>query len=573
MPSIGSQGNNVQVFTFAFAKPFRFLLITAALSVFGLAQSPTSKFSSTLYRTQPSTGEVVSSTWVGVQIKDATSMVDRGAGWTLIGASQPDRSGVSNLVFSNISTRALVLKTYGSGGNLISSSSMSPLASGWTPRAVADIDGDGHLDVIATAENTGHVGVFFFGGVHGATLLKSETIDSLSANGWNVVGAADINRDGLRDLILQDASSRQVMIAFLSQSSGLSVNATQMLTGSEHRGWTAAGMQDMNGDGQPDLILVADTTGQSFVTYYGGAQGLDKLGSKTLDESAAAGWKLVIPSTLGKTSATETASTTELATSDAISSTTSIATVDTQASTFTSLATANSTIASTTSTTSSVPVLIFNGTGTISNAVTAIENVVHAAGLAYHTINSSQLNSSSQLKLAAYRLFIVPGGNSITIGKYLTSQAVSNVRNAVAQNGMNYLGMCAGAFFGSYSSYNRALNLTSGTWFKFYADYYKGIHKESVMISFPSRSKLDIYWQNGPTVSGWGRVVGRYPNGTAAITEGYWGKGFVLLSGVHPEAPSSWRYGMSFSTPVDADLSYAQTLVRAALNRTMLPHY
>lgn len=557
------------------AKTFRLLLITAAFSVVGLAQTFTADSVSTLYRTQSSTGEVVSSTWQGAQVQGATSLVENGAGWTLIGATQADQNGTRKLVFSNNSTHALVVKTYGKGGRLLSSSSMSPLGGGWTPRAVADIDGDGHLDVIATEENTGHVGVFFFGGVQGTSLLKSETVDSLSATGWNVVAAADMNRDGQLDLVLQDASSRQVMVAFLRESSGLSVTATQILAGSDYRGWTAAGMQDMNGDGQADLILVADTTGKSLVSFYGGAQGLDFLGSKPLDESTAAGWKLVIPSAVGNTLNSDTASTTQVATSESTGSVDSTATSDVQASTFSTLATTASTDTTATaySTTSTAPVLIFNGTGTISNAVSAIENVVHAAGFAYKTINSSQLNSTSQATLAKYRLFIVPGGNSITIGKYLTTQAVSNVRNAVAQNGMNYLGMCAGAFFGAYSSYNRALNLTSGTWFKFFADYYKGIHKESVLISFPARSKLDIYWQNGPTVSGWGRVVGKYPNGTAAIAEGYWGKGFVVLSGVHPEAPSSWRYGMSFSTPVDVDLSYAQTLVKAAFNRTMLPHY
>jgi glutamine amidotransferase-like uncharacterized protein len=556
------------------AKTFRLLLITAALSVFGLAQTVTSDSVSTLYRTQSSTGEVVTSTWQGAQIQHATSLTESGAGWTLTGATQADLNGSRKLIFSNNSTQALVVKTYGKGGRLLSSSAMSPLGAGWTPRAMADMNGDGHPDVIATEENSGRVGVFFFGGVQGTNLLKSETIDSLSATGWNVVGAADLNRDGHVDLVLQDASSRQVMIAFLAESNGLTVTATQMLAGSDVRGWSAAGMQDMNGDGQADLILVADATGKSVISFSGGAQGLDYLGSKSLDDSTAAGWKLVVPSTVGQTSSTDTASATQVASSGSVSSTSNTATIETQASTSsTSLTASTDTTATAYSTTSTAPVLIFNGTGTISNAVSAIENVVHAAGLAYKTINSSQLNSTSQATLAKYRLFIVPGGNSITIGKYLTNQAVSNVRNAVAQNGMNYLGMCAGAFFGSYSSYNRALNLTSGKWFKFFADYYKGIHKESVLISFPARSKLDIYWQNGPTVAGWGKVVGKYPNGTAAIAEGYWGKGFVILSGVHPEAPSSWRYGMSFSTPVDVDLSYAQTLVRAAINRTMLPHY
>jgi len=78
--------------------------------------------------------------------------------------------------------------------------------------------------------------------------------------------------------------------------------------------------------------------------------------------------------------------------------------------------------------------------------VTAIENVVHSLGFAYHTVNSSQLDSMTQAKLASYRLFIVPGGNSITIGKYLTSKATTTVRSAISENGLNYLGMCAGGF-------------------------------------------------------------------------------------------------------------------------------
>jgi hypothetical protein len=85
--------------------------------------------------------------------------------------------------------------------------------------------------------------------------------------------------------------------------------------------------------------------------------------------------------------------------------------------------------------------------------------------------------------------------------------------------------------------------------------------------------KLDIYWQDGPQLSGWGQIVGKYPNGTPALTEGSWGKGFVILSGVHPEAPASWRSGMHFNAPVDVDLAYAGTLVKAAMNHSMLPHF
>jgi len=166
----------------------------------------------------------------------------------------------------------------------------------------------------------------------------------------------------------------------------------------------------------------------------------------------------------------------------------------------------------------------------------------------------------------------MPGGNALTIGRNLSKNASANLHNAVGQ-GLNYLGFCAGGFFAGSDSYDNFANLTGGPWFNVYSNNGRGTGKAAILISFPSGTKLDIYWQDGPDLSGWGSVVGKYPNGHPAITEGYSGKGFVLLCGLHPEAPASWRYGMTFTTPVDVDLAYAQTLVKSAFNRTMLPHY
>jgi len=175
-------------------------------------------------------------------------------------------------------------------------------------------------------------------------------------------------------------------------------------------------------------------------------------------------------------------------------------------------------------------------------------------------------------ELKAYKLFIVPGGNSIKIGNNLSDDATSRVRNAVSNDGLHYLGICAGGFFGGYSIYN-GLDFTSGVWFNFYADEHLGIHKEAVEISFPSGAPLDIYWQDGPQFSGWGDIVGKYPDGTPAIVEGKFGKGFVILSGVHPEAPADWRSGMNFKTSLATDLAYAGTLIDAALKAKSLPHF
>jgi VCBS repeat protein/biotin protein ligase-like protein len=531
---------------------FQWVFITALVGVFAEAQSAAPGSLSNLYRMQLSTGQTISGTWHGARLRSATKLSSTpAAGWVLIGATGSDSNGTKRLVYSD-KAGALAVNLYGKGENFLGAVSLAALGAGWTARAVADIGGDGNLDVIAVDKSTGQVGVYFFGGPQGTTLLRREIISPLSALGWNVVGAADLNGDGHPDLLLQNSSTREVMVAYLGGSSGTAVTATQELNSSSFGGWTAVGMQDMNGDGHPDLVLVNDATGESIVNYYGGALGVAYLGSSYLDRSGSRDWKLVVPSR----SATAVVDTTNSVAAPAVVEPASPDSFPGQH--------VNTNLGIT-------PVLIFNGTGTSSSDVAAVEAVVHAKGLAYHTANSSQLDAMSQSQLLAYKLFIVPGGNSITIGNNLSSKATSTVRGAVSQ-GLNYLGICAGGFFGGYSKYN-GLDLTSGAWFNLYADYYKGIHKEAVAISFPGGTKLDIYWQNGPQLSGWGQVVGKYPNGTPALTEGYWGKGFVILSGVHPEAPAGWRSGMQFFTPLDVDLAYATTLVTSALNRVTLPHF
>jgi glutamine amidotransferase-like uncharacterized protein len=217
------------------------------------------------------------------------------------------------------------------------------------------------------------------------------------------------------------------------------------------------------------------------------------------------------------------------------------------------------------------PILLFNGTGTSVNDVAAVETILKDRHLKYSTVNSRRLNGLSESQLMAYRLMIVPGGNFIAIGDSLTSSTTANIHNAV-QGGLNYLGICAGGFFAGHASYN-SLNLTPGVRFDFYADEKRGIRKAAVAISSVGTPALEQYWEDGPQFTGWGAVVGKYPDGTPAIVEGTSGKGWVILSGVHPEAPANWRRGMTFTTPASVDNAYAGTLIDAALHRTCIPHY
>jgi glutamine amidotransferase-like uncharacterized protein len=137
---------------------------------------------------------------------------------------------------------------------------------------------------------------------------------------------------------------------------------------------------------------------------------------------------------------------------------------------------------------------------------------------------------------------------------------------------LNYLGICAGAFFAGETPYN-GLNLTSGVKFTFYALEDRGVRKAAVEIAIAGSPALTHYWEDGPQLTGWGDVVARYPDGTPAIVEDNVGDGWVILSGIHPEAAESWRRGLTFNTTASVDNAYAATLISAAMNRIRLEHY
>ncbi len=214
--------------------------------------------------------------------------------------------------------------------------------------------------------------------------------------------------------------------------------------------------------------------------------------------------------------------------------------------------------------------LLFIGSGTSVNGARAMEAVLDREHVDYATADSAQLNAMTLTQLRAYRLIVVPGGNFIDMAAALRPATTTRVRQAV-QQGTNYLGICAGGFLAGDTRRN-SFNLT-GVHFPFYAIEAQGVRKAAVAITTPDGPILDQYWEEGPQFTGWGDVAGRYPDGTPAIVEGTAGGGWVVLSGIHPEAPESWRRGMDFRTSTEEDNAYAKALVRSALTRSALPHF
>ena len=114
-------------------------------------------------------------------------------------------------------------------------------------------------------------------------------------------------------------------------------------------------------------------------------------------------------------------------------------------------------------------ILLFTGAGTSAGDVAAVERILDDNHLEYATATSAQLNGMSASQLMTFRLVIVPGGNFMDMSASLTPQTTARMHDAV-QRGVNYLGICAGAFLaGDGRGYYNSFNLASGARFGFYA--------------------------------------------------------------------------------------------------------
>lgn len=217
------------------------------------------------------------------------------------------------------------------------------------------------------------------------------------------------------------------------------------------------------------------------------------------------------------------------------------------------------------------PVMLFNGTGTSPNDIEAIKNILTSNHMDFTLVNSGQLNELDTNQLRKYQLIIIPGGNFIDIGKNLTKETTNNIQMAVHQ-GLNYLGICAGGFLAGNTK-NNSFNIAKDVQFKFYSAEDKGIRKGAVAISNADGAIIEHYWEDGPQFTGWGEVVSKYPDGTPATVQGRHGSGWVVLTGVHPEAPENWRSEFYFTTSMENSHKYAFSLIKSAMEKTEMPHF
>jgi glutamine amidotransferase-like uncharacterized protein len=226
----------------------------------------------------------------------------------------------------------------------------------------------------------------------------------------------------------------------------------------------------------------------------------------------------------------------------------------------------------------STDVLLFNGAGISTSDWQTTEKIVKGMGLTYKLVNSAGLDAMSVDDMAKFGMFLVPGGHAGGITSGLKATTRVRVRQAVRDRGVAYLGICAGAFVAVESGAEGDQTTSYGF------PVVEGAHMPVwwpngntsaiaavVPVTFADGSKRQLVWYGGPATPEWsGGVIARYANGKPAMSQTTFHKGFVVISGPHPEAPQGWR-NTAGSDSDGLDYDIMEKLVTATLTRKPLP--
>jgi len=222
-------------------------------------------------------------------------------------------------------------------------------------------------------------------------------------------------------------------------------------------------------------------------------------------------------------------------------------------------------------------VLVFTGDGTWGTEIGDLEAMLDAHGVTYQEATSAQLDAMSAQDMATFGVIYIPGGEGGTEADDTLPQTHANLRTAVQQLGVSYVGFCAGAFVavapaptgGGDVSYG--FGVVDGPVLDYYTGPGSDLEYEQTLESYPDGTTENILWYGGPVTPETG-VIARYPTGDPAISEMWSGKGLVLIGGVHPDLSQATLddLGVSPDTPAQ---DIAWKIFQAALTQQPLPTF
>jgi hypothetical protein len=185
------------------------------------------------------------------------------------GDNKPEIIG-ANLASNNMT----IFQNTHSGGNIATTSFaiQQDFATGFYPWGIAigDIDGDNKPDIVIPASGSNSISVFrnnFTQGVLNASSLNSVVNYTTGSSPYSVA-MADINGDGKLDIVTPNSTDNSVSVLLNAATPGVINSAsltahTRLVTGLTSNYIAVA---DIEGDGKPDIIVPNTVAGQTTVS-------------------------------------------------------------------------------------------------------------------------------------------------------------------------------------------------------------------------------------------------------------------------------------------------------------------
>jgi hypothetical protein len=201
---------------------------------------------------------------------------DSTPGWKVVGTGDLTGDGKSDLLWQNENTgdvRLFKMDQFSRVG--VQTNGLNVANKDWRIKATGDFNNDGRLDIVWQNRTSSAVAIWFmqYNGdqaqmfaAYFATVLGSPTVPVTPGLGWEVVGTADFDGDGYRDLAWQHTDGRMAVWgmqgATILQTLDLgAVNPAWRIRAIAHYGW----------DPREDVIFQHATTGQMYIWLRNGA--------------------------------------------------------------------------------------------------------------------------------------------------------------------------------------------------------------------------------------------------------------------------------------------------------------
>lgn len=215
--------------------------------------------------------------------------------------------------------------------------------------------------------------------------------------------------------------------------------------------------------------------------------------------------------------------------------------------------------------------LVYKGIGGCRSCAEAAARAVRRFDLEIKYVSASEVTEEI---FEDALLWVQPAGNAISAANALGTERLAMIRKFV-KNGGRYVGFCAGAFLADTNVDDDGKVKGLGL-LPFASADYEVNDKDNIDMVWINwgKERRHIFFNGGATFlipelllnKNEVQVLATYEEtdkpATVHVT---FGRGQVVVSGAHPEAPQKWKFDNDLEDEDDSDLDLAQDMVKRAI--------